>query len=157
MTPPVVIGIDPGLDGAITAIDNATGNPIWIEPMPTTGDGKDRLVSAAHLADLLEPELIVTCCIETASTRPGLAAQSVLKTGTGYGILIGVCAALRIPTIYVSPQRWKKDLAVPADKAIARRLATERFPAWSSSFKLVKDDGKAESALVAYWAWQRQR
>lgn len=157
MNPPVVIGIDPGLNGAVAAIDNMTGDLIWVEDMPTVGHSKDRVVSPAHLADLLQPELVTVACVEIASTRPGLSVSAVLKTGTGYGMILGVIAALRMPVTYAQPARWKKDLGLAADKHLSRKLATETWPAMSPTFARVRDDGRAEAALIARWAWQRAR
>lgn len=155
MHPPVVIGIDPGLNGAIAAVDGANGALLWVEDMPTIGDGKDRLVSPAHIADLIEPELIITACVEVASTRPGLGVAAVLKTGTGYGMVLGVLATLRVPVTYALPQRWKKDVGLDRNKDLSRRVATETWPTMSEYFRLAKHDGRAEAALIARWAWQR--
>lgn len=156
MNPPVVVGIDPGLDGGIAGLDAATGALLWIEDMPTTGQGRDRMVSAAHLADILQPELVKVACIEVVSTRPGLSSPAVLKTGTGYGILLGVVAALRMPVTYALPSRWKRDMGLSSDKNESRRRATETWPTMSEYFRLIKHDGRAEAALIARWAWQRE-
>jgi hypothetical protein len=32
----------------------------------------------------------------------------------------------------------------------------DTWPAWSSHFKRVKDDGRADAALIALWGWQQR-
>ena len=45
----------------------------------------------------------------------------------------------------------EEDLCVPADKDMARGIATELYPHASSQWKLKCEDGVAESTLIAHW------
>ena len=51
----------------------------------------------------------------------------------------------------VRPNIWKREAAVPADKNAARMMATRLWPDHSNLFARVKDDGRAEAALLAKW------
>jgi hypothetical protein len=46
---------------------------------------------------------------------------------------------------------WKKALGVPADKDGARARASQLMPENAWLWPLVKHDGRAEAALIAYW------
>jgi crossover junction endodeoxyribonuclease RuvC len=149
MTPPVVIGIDPGLSGAIAALDAIDGRLIWVEDMPALG----KRVNAAHLADLLEGERIVTAAVEAVHAMPRQGVSSSFNFGVSLGIVLGVLGALDVPVTHPTPAAWKKAMGVTADKASSRRRATDLWPAMSGTFARVKDDGRAESALIARHAW----
>jgi crossover junction endodeoxyribonuclease RuvC len=66
----------------------------------------------------------------------------------------GVAAGMRIPYSLVIPQTWKKALGVPADKNAARARACQLFPNMASKFARVKDDGRAEAALIALFGYR---
>ena len=82
--------------------------------------------------------------------RQGLA--STFKFGKGYGTLIGVLAALERPVVRVAPTTWTKALKVGPDKDAHRMRAMETWPQHSGLFSRKKDDGRADAALIAYWA-----
>lgn len=149
MNPPVVIGIDPGVSGAVAAVDAATGALVWVEDMPAL----DKHVNAAALADLLEGEVIVAAAVEAVHAMPKQGVTSSFNFGRSYGVVLGVLAALDAPVVHVRPTVWKRALGLNADKSASRRLATETWPAHARQFTRVKDDGRAEAALIARHAW----
>ena len=149
MTPPVVIGIDPGLSGAIAALDATDGQLVWVLDMPTLG----KVVNAAELADMLGGEQIRTAAVEAVHAMPRQGVSTSFNFGVSLGIVLGVLGALDVPVTHPTPQAWKKAMGVTADKASSRRRATDLWPAWSGTFARVKDDGRAESALIARHAW----
>jgi crossover junction endodeoxyribonuclease RuvC len=71
--------------------------------------------------------------------------------GRSLGVVEGVLAALNVPVTYVAPATWTKALGKAAGKDASRQRAIELFPAMSEHFKRVKDDGRAEAALIAMW------
>lgn len=168
-----IIGIDPGLNGAIALIDADTGELFDITDMPTTtttGKGKKvRAIDADQIVAALDDYLghadrasDVVIVVEQQSTRPGLAAGAVFKTGYGYGVIIGAAASTGAPTVTVRPQDWKAthgligaggDLKSAARtraiKTASREAAMGRFPYHADLFKRAKDDGRAEAALIA--------
>jgi crossover junction endodeoxyribonuclease RuvC len=52
---------------------------------------------------------------------------------------------------YVTPAKWKKHFGLNRDKGVSRSKATERFPEYANLFSRVKDDGRAEAALIALY------
>ncbi len=154
MTPPVTVGIDPGLSGAVAALDTATGALLWVEDMPTMPATKGKAdVSAPLLADLLRGEIVTLAAVEAVHSMPRQGVASAFRFGQGYGTVIGVLGTLGSPVRYVTPQAWKRDMRVTADKGTARTRAAELWPAHAHLFARVKDDGRAEAALIARWAW----
>jgi hypothetical protein len=57
--------------------------------------------------------------------------------------------------VYVTPTKWKRALGLGADKGDSRRRAMETWPYMASKFARVKDDGRAEAALIAWWHWRQ--
>ena len=55
-----------------------------------------------------------------------------------------------IPTIHVSPGKWKKHFGLTSDKEKSRALAIATWPQ-SDHFRRKKDDGRAEAALTALY------
>jgi hypothetical protein len=48
----------------------------------------------------------------------------------------------------MTPAAWKKVLNLSKDKEQSRKMAIERWPAHAASFSRVKDEGRAEAALL---------
>jgi hypothetical protein len=81
----------------------------------------------------------------------GSGATSAFAFGRGLGVIEGALASFERPTTMVRPQVWTKALGVGSDKG-AHRLAAQRlWPADAQVFNRVKDDGRADAALLAHW------
>lgn len=152
----LVLGIDPGLGGA-TAFINPVGG-VTVDDMPTLalirGGKNKREIDAAMLADRIEfyaKRYDMKAVVEQVWSMPGQGVSAVFAFGRAYGIVIGVLAALDIPVTFVAPQRWKKALQVPAAKDGARARASQLMPSAACNWPLVKHDGRAEAALIAYY------
>lgn len=91
------------------------------------------------------------CIVRHKEKEPGEAVQRVAKTFNGYGILLGVIAALGIPITHVYSRTWKAALRVPAAKDGARARASELIRGGAVHWPLIKHDGRAEAALIALW------
>ena len=67
--------------------------------------------------------------------------------------------ALGLPLERVRPSAWKMAMGLRGKpKAASRGMATELFPDFADQFRRVKDDGRAEAALIArYGAYQNIR
>ena len=153
MTPQTVIGIDPGLTGAIAAVDADTGALLHVSDMPVY----DGCVDAIAVAELLEAENVAAVWLEVAQTRPGQGAPGVLRMGRNYGVLIGTIGALRLPLHHVTAAVWKRRIGVGADKETSLRRARELWPLHAHEFARKRDDGRAEAALIAVYglaAWR---
>ena len=150
----ITIGVDPGKTGAIALVDSY-GVLITVHDMPLAGG----IVSATLVAQLEDWHLdedglfggFGPAVIEDVHSMPKQGVASSFGFGRSKGVVEGVFAGAGRPLVYVAPSKWKKDLALSADKDGARRRAIELWPAKAQLFARVKDDGRAEAALIAYW------
>jgi crossover junction endodeoxyribonuclease RuvC len=155
----IIIGIDPGARGAIAV--SIDGEFEQIEPMPAdevkVGKSKRMRVNAPRLATFLKAVAVIAngrkchVYIENVSSLPKEGVASAYAFGKACGIVEGVVAALELPHTFVTPQEWKKALRCPKDKGATRRRASELFPLNARMWSRVKDDGKAEAALIAHY------
>lgn len=156
--PPLYIGIDPGASGAIASLD-ADGRLIAVEDMPTVavkvGKTERRRVSASLLRDLLsaDADAVTMVVLERVGGMTGQSASASFTFGYGCGLVEGVIAALNLPLVLVTPQAWKRSAGIPAAKGAAREAAMRLWPAQAGLFARVKDDGRAEAALIARHGW----
>jgi crossover junction endodeoxyribonuclease RuvC len=149
---PTVLGIDPGATGALALYDIDL-EALTLADMPQAlikvGKIKRRQVSEVWLADIIKHYQPDTAWIERVHALPKQGVTSSFSFGLAYGLVRGVLAALAIPTSLVTPQEWKRSFRLGPDKSEARLIASRLFPANAASFIRVKDDGRAEAALLA--------
>jgi len=149
-----IAGIDPGLSGAVCIFD-VTAGTLTILDMPTvevkSGKTVKRRLSEPMLAELLRPHEIDHAALEQVGAMPKQGVSSTFNFGQTYGAIRGVLAGLRIPITMVAPAKWTRDLKVTGGKDANRQRAAQLFPAYAASFSRVKDDGRADSALLAFW------
>lgn len=152
-----IIGIDPGLSGAIAVVDGTTLRCVHDMPVvPVRWLNKTRNeVSGAQLYRLLaEVASMVdgtTVVLEDVSSSPQMGATSAFRFGQGYGVVQGVVAACGYRLEQVRPAVWKRDMGLNRNKAASRGLACRLWPDQSDLFARAKDDGRAEAALLAEW------
>lgn len=92
-----------------------------------------------------------TVVLEDVHAMPKQGVTSSFGFGRTKGVIEGVFAANGRPITYVSPAKWKRALGLTKDKGASRRRAIELWPDKAALFARVKDDGRAEAALIAYW------
>ena len=153
------LGIDPGLSGAI-AIFNSRANPgheIEVFDMPVhrvkVNGSKKTVLDLQGLCNIIDPrsQRISMAFVEEVGAMPGQGVTSMFNFGFMAGCCQMVIAAHRIPLHTVRPSVWKKAMKVTTEKDTARRAAAMRFPKQSELFSRVKDDGRAEAALLAVY------
>lgn len=144
-TTPAIAGVDPGQSGAIAILDADTADLVDLIDMPYL----DGTVIVPELADFLRRHRIRTVWVERAQSMPNQSSTAMFKYGVGYGAILGAVGTLELPLQTVRPHTWKAKAGVTKDKGSSRRAATELWPTWSASFARVKDDGRAEAALIA--------
>jgi crossover junction endodeoxyribonuclease RuvC len=153
-----VLGIDPGLDGAL-ALLSYDGKVIEIVDMPTVpvviNKKNRRQVPPALLACVIERLAPAIAFLEHVGVRPSEGAVGAFSFGRSFGCIEGVLAALQIPTTLVYPAAWKRALSIPADKGGARMKAMSLFPEVAEQFKRVRDDGRSEAALISLYGLRR--
>lgn len=143
-----ICGIDPGLTGGIAFYN---GLELHAQRVPTAKIANKKILDMEGIIKLLvlfEPDFVF---IEQQQPMPRQGVSSTFKTGFNYGLYIGILQALGYSYQVVTPRRWKLDLDVPADKDIAREIATKLMPQGQGSWSLKCEDGVAEAALISYW------
>lgn len=149
-----VIGIDPGLSGAIAFYDTVEG-AVEIADMPTVelvrNGKKKREVSAVLLSNILTRHKVDAAFLEKVNAMSGQGVTSVFSFGRSSGIVEGILAAYDIPTTLVTPQAWQKAVGQRAGKDGSRERAMQLFPAQADLFQRKKDDGRSDAALIAYY------
>lgn len=153
----LVIGVDPGLTGAIGFLRD--GVFVAVEDMPIVLKGVGSVkneVSPSGMKTLIREYLqageAVVAVIEKVGAMPGQGVSSVFSLGDSYGSARAVLATAGFELIQVHPATWKKYFKLSSDKELSRSLATRLFP--TAPLHLKKHDGRAEALLLARWVWE---
>lgn len=145
-----ILGIDPGVSGAIAFYFSETPDRIAVEDVPVVAGE----ISAAVLAARIKTFGPSIAIIERVSAMPKQGVVSMFNFGVSFGQARGVIGALGIPLHYVTPSKWKKHFRLSSDKDESRKLAQHLFPSCATSFALKKHDGRAEAALIARYGFE---
>ena len=146
----IIVGIDPGITGALAVFDS--GGLVAIEDMPVFDSRVDGRSLSVFL-DGFDPD---TVYLEDTHAMPKNGSIASFKLGLNTGIVIGVVQSLdNIGLVRVLPRTWKTMHHLNGKRKDASRgLATELFPQWAPHFKLMKHHGRAEAALIGrYGVW----
>lgn len=147
-----IMGLDPGASGAVAFYYPNSPQLISAYDVPLV----DKQINAAALYDLIRNYGPALAVVEIVHAMPKQGVSSSFNFGKSYGTALGVVGSLKIPTVHVSPTKWKKYFALSADKEEARFLAISKWPD-SVHFRRKKDNGRAEAALLALYGYQTQR
>lgn len=153
-----ILGIDPGLKGACALLDWNTNALVAVFDLPV----RKRMVAGKQRAFLDLPALatwfdgcaceVREAIIEAPGAMPGQGVTSMFNFGFACGGVQAMAAAHLISSTLVRPADWKRALFLTGkDKNASRALAAKMFPAQASWFARVKDDGRAEAALLALY------
>lgn len=154
----MILAIDPGASGAL-AFFNPEAGTLEIIDTPvvqvkrgtkTKTEISPQMMSAVIRA--LDPKIAI---LELVGAMPGQGVSSMFQFGRGVGMYEGALAALQIPVTYITPQGWQKAVNARSGKDGNRQRAAELFPAYAHLFARKKDDGRADAALMAWWAATR--
>lgn len=161
-----VIGIDPGITGAIAIWD---GRTLEVHKMPVVnlrvGKKNRNSVSPPLLSELftkiiamhgdrLHPTKDLHVFIEKVHMMPKMGGAAAFSFGTGYGVLLGALAMAGLPYTAVPFQSWCKALTGSAKsrgKDAGRELAANLFPKYRKLFTAKNADGAADAALIAMY------
>lgn len=154
--PFVILGIDPGLEGALAFIDPIACT-LHVVDMPTfslTVTKKKNFVDEDAIADILHAYngTISHAFIEQVASSPQMGVVSAFSFGQGYGSVNGVLAGLKVPRDKVLPQEWKKQMRAPRDKKESKARAVQLMPACAS---ILRRPDRAEAAMIAFYGCLR--
>jgi hypothetical protein len=180
-TPEAVVGIDPGLHGALVlyrpnppavllsegGVVGGTEPHLMVWDIPKAKvqktlskamlefDKQGIFDLARALVDVYGAQRVI---IENVSGRAGQG--SGFSFGFGVGLLHMAFVAAGAKPETVTPSVWKRDAKVPADKDKTTACADETFPDYKHLFrvpykntptKIVTRHDRAEAALIAWW------
>jgi len=152
-----VVGIDPGLSGAIGLINDGI---VLTWDTPTfeviKAKKKRRQINANLFARILADCNADHVVVEQVNAMPGQGVASMFNFGRSLGVAEGSIGALQIPLTMVTPQTWKRDLKLSSEMGESRRRASLLYPQYAEQFARVKDDGRAEAVLLAHWFNQQR-
>ena len=157
----LIIGIDPGISGSICFFKD--GKILDVIEMPIMNEGKKnkKQVNGAQIYNEIIKRIDNTSgtrtrvVIEHVTAMPGQGVTSMFNFGQSFGILKGVCSAMRLPMFFVRPAKWKKYYnLINSEKDASRTRAIEIFPNFSSQLSKKKDSNKADAILIASFYYE---
>lgn len=150
----LLLGVDPGLSGAMAIIDPLTHNPVGIFDMPTHEIKGKRRLDLYGLAEILREYApkIRLALIEQVASAPKQGLASTFAFGESFGVIQGIVAALQIPMLTVRPAAWKIAFGLGPDKDQSRQMASRMFPMAASHLSRKMDHNRAEAMLIAAYA-----
>ena len=151
-----IIGIDPGISGAICIFEE--WKIIDVIEMPSMPDGKKnkKQVNGNQLYNEIKSRISdishdnISVVVEHVTAMPGQGVTSMFNFGQSYGVIKGICSAMQLPIHFVRPTKWKKYFnLINTSKDASRTRAIEIFPKVSEKLKRKKDTNKADAILIA--------
>ena len=151
-----IIGIDPGISGAICFF--VVGKINDVIEMPSMAEGKKNKKQVngnqlfneikSHLHEMNDEKVCVV--VEHVTAMPGQGVTSMFNFGQSFGLIKGICSAMQLPIHFVRPTKWKKYFnLINTSKDASRSRAIEIFPKISNQLKRKKDSNKADAILIA--------
>ena len=151
-----IIGIDPGISGAICFFESDIIKDVIEMPVMADGKKNKRQINGPQIVNEIQkrieniPKKNIFVVVEHVSAMPGQGVTSMFNFGQSFGVIKGICSALKLPIYFVRPVKWKKyfDL-IKTDKEASRSKAIQIFPYISSKLSKKKDNNKADAILIA--------
>ena len=152
----LIIGIDPGITGAICFFENGEIKDVIEMPNMAEGKKNKRQVNGQQIyneiynrtRDISKKDIAVV--IEQVSAMPGQGVTSMFNFGQSFGVIKGICSALSIPIHFVRPTKWKKHFnLIKTNKDASRTKVIEVYPEISGKLSRKKDSNKADAILIA--------
>lgn len=152
----LILGVDPGLSGALAFYNFKTKKleAVFDMPLNTVSSSESKShINTFQLSLIVDGYSARTCLavIEEVASRPKEGVVSVFRFGFVTGLVTGVIAAHHIPPVFTPPSVWKGLMNLSSNKNLSRAKASTLFPDMAEKFKRVKDDGRAEAALLAFF------
>ena len=149
-----IIGIDPGLSGAVAVMQDKKVINIYDMPVMAEGKKNKRQLNSSQLVNIIkenineDEEAIVV--VEQVNAMPGQGVTSMFNFGQTFGAIKGVCAALKLPIFFVRPSKWKKHFElINSSKDASRTKVIEMYPTLSGQLAKKRDVNKSDAILIA--------
>ena len=152
----LIIGIDPGISGAICFFENGEIKDVIDMPVMAEGKKNKKQINGSQIFNEISKRIKdhetvnINVIIEQVSAMPGQGVTSMFNFGQSFGVIKGICAAMQLPIFFVRPAKWKKHFdLINAQKDSSRTKVIEMFPKISSILSKKKDANKADAILIA--------
>jgi crossover junction endodeoxyribonuclease RuvC len=154
----IVIGLDPGVHGAIAALNGhevALLEDLPVHVLAAKGRG-DRAELDVHTLHRLIADLgpIEHAYVERVGARPGNGSVSMYRFGVACGAIYATLAVLRIPISFVLPQVWQRHHGIGPAPEAARQRAVQLYPTLAPRLARKADANRADSLLIASYGRQ---
>jgi crossover junction endodeoxyribonuclease RuvC len=152
----VSIGIDPGINGAIAAINPVSMEVLGLVDTPTI---KKKLYDIGAMAEIIRGMSLLgseIATLEQAQAMPGQGVTSTFSTGRSFGLWEGILGALDVPFRTVRPAIWTRRVlegVCGQGKERSILFAMRMFP----GAELIPSgcrsprDGRADALCLAYY------
>ena len=154
----IIIGIDPGISGAISIIENKKILEVYDTPTMIDGKKNKKQINSAQVTNIIKERLNkdkdkdVVVVVEQVNAMPGQGVTSMFNFGQSFGVIKGICAALSLPIYFVRPTKWKKHFnLIKTNKDASRTKVIEAYPEISSKLHRKKDSNRADAILIALY------
>lgn len=159
-----ILGVDPGASGALVlmrAPQDAIVTLHSVCDMPVLkirrGKTDKSEVDGYALERFFCLSQIDVAFVEQVGGITGQSASAAFNFGRSAGIVEGWLKGRCVRVEFVAPGTWRRALHVNPGKDGSRALATRLWPSFAKEFARVKDDGRAEAALIAEYGRMRLR
>lgn len=157
----IFIGVDPGVTGGIASIsDGEAGRCVTAAKMPDTTEGIVECIR--QIEDHAQESLAVVekvwgfpprsapmkcprCHRTIMITRARDGSKQITAFMKNAGIIEGVLASLHIQVIFISPQRWQRDMGL-FDMAAIAKTKTQKKNVHKDQAKILFPDQKVTLA-----------
>ena len=154
-----IIGIDPGLSGAIAVMEDNKVLNLFDIPVMSEGKKNKRQLNSALLVNLLKKNINkeeeVAVVVEQVNAMPGQGVTSMFNFGQTFGAIKGISATLKLPIYFVRPSKWKKHFdLINSSKDASRTKAIEIYPSLAEKLSKKKDVNKSDAILIARFFYE---
>lgn len=147
----VVIGVDPGLSGAI-AVLGPSGALERLDDLPVIRDKSLSWIDGGALQSFLidaQGGRQTHAIVERVSAMPGQGVSSSFVFGMAFGSVLSILQARHISIELVTASAWKRAMGLSSDKTASLHKARLLYP--SADLRLAKHHSRAEALLLAHW------
>jgi Holliday junction resolvasome RuvABC endonuclease subunit len=152
----IILGVDPGLEGALSFWESDKRELIACYDMPAFGIDKKRKVDGAGIAALVRSYTPDVAVVELVGAMKGWGVGSTFRFGEAAGTIVGALAACGVPVERIVPQVWKKSFGIGREKEEARQKVIQLLPGDCSQFSRKKDHQRADATLLAIYFGNRK-
>tara|TARA_Y100000590_G_scaffold343624_1_gene392661 strand:- start:718 stop:1212 length:495 start_codon:yes stop_codon:yes gene_type:complete len=152
----LIIGIDPGISGAICFFEKGEIQDVIDMPVMAYGKKNKKQINGNQIFNEISKRVKnykaenINVVIEQVSAMPGQGVTSMFNFGQSFGVLKGICAAMQLPIFFVRPTKWKKHFdLINHQKDSSRTKVIQMYPKISTLLSRKKDANKADAILIA--------